>query len=362
MISIPHPLELLFRQLNEEAIRPIVVGGFVRDSLLGLDTADIDIELYGITSMESLEKLLQKFGKVNLVGKSFGVLKMNYHDYSLDFAPPRSESKQGNGHKGFEIHSHTTLDYTEASRRRDFTINSMGYDPLTHELLDPHGGYHDLLAKRLCYINKESFGDDPLRVLRAVQFAARFELKCDESLLVLCREMISQGALEELPKERIFEEIKKLLLLSRKPSIGLKVLDEIGGSYLLFPTKTGWESALKRCDTLKTSSESKDDLPLLFASLLLEAPNPIETLTKIVYEHALQQKILSIIDYYHHYAHFDYPPPPLLQGRDLIDQGLLPSTRFKSILNAAHHAQKLGEFNTHDQAIKWLKRYLVTVS
>lgn len=358
MIHLPKILEPLFKRLNDFKITPIVVGGYVRDALLSISNNDIDIELYGVTSLNDLEILLGEFGKVNLVGKSFGVLKLKLGNYSLDFSPPRTESKRGFGHKGFEIHSHYTLDYESASRRRDFTINSIGYNPLSRELLDPHGGVDDLARKRLRYIDRESFADDPLRVLRAVQFAARFELSCDNTLLDLCREMIAKGALEELPKERIFEEIKKLLLLAQKPSIGLRVLYQMGGSYLFAPpTYEAWERALNRCDTIVKIGDEKHDLPLMLASMLLETPNPINTIEKIIFQHSLIVSILSIIDYANNYAVFDFPPLPLLQGRDLIAQGLTPSTTFKSILDAAYHAQKQGVFQTHDGAIEWFKRH-----
>jgi tRNA nucleotidyltransferase (CCA-adding enzyme) len=358
VIHLPEILEPLFKRLNDSGIIPILVGGFVRDALLNIPSNDIDIELYGVTSLNDLETLLTEFGKVNLVGKSFGVLKLKLGNFSLDFSPPRTESKQGFGHKGFEIHSYQNLDYESASRRRDFTINSIGYNPLTHEMLDPHGGVDDLHHKRLRYIDRESFADDPLRILRAVQFAARFVLSCDNALLELCREMIAKGALEELPKERIFEEIKKLLLLSKKPSIGLSLLDQIGGSYLFAPSSPkAWEHALIRCDSIVKNGNEKHDLPLLFASLLLEIPKPLDVIEKIVFQHSLIASTLSIIEYEQNYAIFDFPPPPLLQGRDLIAQGLSPSIVFKSILDAAYHAQKQGKFQTHDEAIEWLKRH-----
>lgn len=229
MIPLTSPLVKLVEHLYSHGIKPIFVGGFVRDHFSGHSTNDLDIELYGVTSLDTLETLLKPFGKLGLYGKSFGVLKLSYEGYSIDFAPPRAESKSGFGHKGFEIIWHNELDFTSAARRRDFTINAIGYDPITKKILDPYSGIQDLDNKILRCVDPSTFVDDPLRLLRAVQFAARYELTCDNTLLVLCRDMIAGGALEELPKERIFEEFKKLLLLSTHPSIGMNVLRDMGG-------------------------------------------------------------------------------------------------------------------------------------
>lgn len=229
MIPLTPPLMRLVEHLSHHGIKAIFVGGFVRDHFSGHTTHDLDIELYGVTSLESLETLLKPFGKLGLYGKSFGVFKLTYEGYSIDFSPPRTESKSGFGHKGFETKWFSDLSFTDAARRRDFTINAIGYDPLTQTLLDPYNGINDLHSKTLRCVDIETFVDDPLRILRAVQFAARFELTCDNTLLALCREMIAGGALAELPKERIFEELKKLFLLSTHPSIGLKLLEEMGG-------------------------------------------------------------------------------------------------------------------------------------
>ncbi|MFA6143569.1 MAG: HD domain-containing protein [Sulfurimonas sp.] len=296
MILSLHPsIEHVLERLNEYGIKAIIVGGYVRDALLCLNTTDIDIELYGVTSIDQLEKILRKFGKVNLVGKSFGVLKLSYAGYNLDFSPPRIESKRGFGHKGFEIQWKNDLDFTTAARRRDFTINAIGYDPQLRTFLDPYGGIKDLEAKRLCYVDKTTFGDDPLRVLRAVQFAARYELSCDTNLVILCREMIANGALEELPKERIFEEIKKLLLLSPKPSLGFELLKEMGGLVFfkeLLPLETTpqdsfshpegnvWIHTLMALDTManEKTGEPKRDLILLLAVLVHDIGKPCTTI------------------------------------------------------------------------------------
>lgn len=294
MIPLPPPLTSLIEHLWASGIRPILVGGFVRDHFTRNQNPDIDIELYGVTSLETLETLLKPFGRVNLVGKSFGVLKLSYAGYHLDFSPPRTESKRGFGHKGFDVSWHSDIDFAAAARRRDFTINAIGYDPITHTFLDPYGGIKDLECKRLACVDPETFVDDPLRVLRAIQFAARFELECDETLLRLCRTMISQGALNELPKERIFEEFRKLLLLSPRPSLGLTLLKEMGGlafftpldklestpqDYASHPEGDVWTHVLMSVDVMasRRSGNTKLDLILMLAVLLHDIAKPQTT-------------------------------------------------------------------------------------
>ncbi|MDD4884003.1 HD domain-containing protein [Sulfuricurvum sp.] len=296
MIPLSAPLQKLIEHLSSHSVRPIFVGGFVRDYFTGRENIDLDIELYGVTSLETLETLLKPFGKINVVGKSFGVLKLSYNGYNIDFSPPRNESKHGHGHKGFEITWLSDIDYPAAARRRDFTINSIGYDPLNKTLLDPYGGVEDLKRKRLACVDPATFVDDPLRVLRAIQFAARFELTCDETLLNLCRTMISEGALEELPKERIFEEFKKLLLQSDSPSIGLKLLREMGGLPFFSPLDllestpqnpdshpegSVWNHTLMCVDAMASerTGEAKHDLGLMFAALLHDIAKPATTIT-----------------------------------------------------------------------------------
>ena len=287
----------LIEHLALHKITPILVGGCVRDHLLGNESLDIDIELYGVSDTMELAKILKPFGKINEVGKSFGVYKFRYGTYSIDLSLPRTENKSAKGHKGFEVKTYSDLDFAIASRRRDFTINAMGYNPLTNILLDPHGGACDLREKRLACVDPLTFVQDPLRLLRAVQFAARFDLACDPKLLTLCKKMISQGALEELPKERIFEEFKKLFLLSPKPSKGMELLREIGAlpfftpldlyektpqDPLSHPEGNVWIHTLKALDIMASLriGEPKRDITRMFAVLLHDCAKPITTIVK----------------------------------------------------------------------------------
>lgn len=228
MINLPASLDAIIDELITKGYRPVVVGGFVRDSLLNIPSKDIDIEVFGCKSLSDLENVLLPFGSVHSVGKSFGVIKLQLANMEVDFSLPRQEEKVTQGHKGFCVTLDGGLSFEEAAIRRDFTINAMGYDLKTKELLDPFKGRDDLKNRRLDVVNAQTFVEDPLRLYRAVQFAARFELETTPGLRDLAREMVRKKMLDELPKERVFEEIKKLLLKSKKPSIGFALMDAFG--------------------------------------------------------------------------------------------------------------------------------------
>src|SRR5438034_9123933 len=147
--------------------RALVVGGWVRDRLLDRDSTNIDVEVFGLPSSR-LRQLLEPFGRVEAVGESFQVYKLGDIDVSL----PRRESKAGRGHRGFEVAGDPTMTVEEAVRRRDFTINAIVWDPLTDEYLDPSGGRADIERRLLRVVDRRTFADDSLRVLRGVQFAA----------------------------------------------------------------------------------------------------------------------------------------------------------------------------------------------
>lgn len=209
--------------------RAYLVGGFVRDAILGKHPKDADLEVYGI-SQERLEDLLnQLFGdRVNAVGKAFAVYKINLGDkLDLDVAMPRRESATGKGHKDFHVTGDPSMTAEEAARRRDFTINAMLADPLTGEIIDPYHGVEDLENRLLRAVDPNTFVEDPLRVYRALQFAARINLKVEPETKQLLSQMVDQRLLDHLPKERVSEEIAKLLK-SPKPSIGFELAKELG--------------------------------------------------------------------------------------------------------------------------------------
>jgi tRNA nucleotidyltransferase (CCA-adding enzyme) len=225
-LDLPLGLARLLADLRAAGGKPYVVGGAVRDALLGFPIKDYDVEAFSLPP-ERLEPLLGRHGRVDAVGQAFRVYKLSGVEGvpgALDVALPRRDSKVGPGHRGIAVEGDPDLNVEEASRRRDFTINAMLFDPATGEILDHWGGRGDLEARVLRAVDARTFGEDPLRALRAVQLAARYELAVDEATAALCAGM----PLAELPPERVFGEIEKLLLKARGPSRGLALLKAWG--------------------------------------------------------------------------------------------------------------------------------------
>ena len=214
--NLPTLLLSVAQDVEKAGGEAFLVGGWVRDHLLGIPCGDFDVEVYGL-DLDKFLAILKKYGKPNLVGKAFGVITMTRDGQIFDFAFPRTENKTGGGHRGFEITADPHLDFATASSRRDFTINAMGLRLPNLELIDCHGGQEDLARGLLRHVSP-AFSEDPLRALRAVQFAARFNLDIHPATQALC----AAQPLEELPRERLFAEFKKLLLKADKPSIGLE--------------------------------------------------------------------------------------------------------------------------------------------
>ena len=220
---LPPKVTQLIDYLHQHDATVCLVGGCVRDFLLKNSLVDYDFEVFGIKDLDLLQSHLSKFGPVIQVGKAFGVLKMNIDNYEIDLSLPRTEIKVSKGHKGFTVNCDSSLDFKTAAFRRDFTINSMGINLKTMQLIDPYNGQLDLKNKCLRHTS-DAFSEDPLRVYRAVQFAARFNFSIHPETQLKCNEM----DLSELPKERIFEEFKKWFLKSEKPSIGLDIAKKLG--------------------------------------------------------------------------------------------------------------------------------------
>jgi len=208
--------------------RALIVGGWVRDRLLrGPEhhADNIDLEVFGVPA-DRLRALLEGFGRVEAVGESFQVYKIGDLDVSL----PRRDSKAGRGHRGFVVTGDPEMSIEEAARRRDFTVNAISHDPLTGEDFDPFDGRRDLDRRILRMVDPDTFADDSLRVLRAVQFAARFDFTLDAATAELCRRI----PLDDLPSERIWGEFEKLLFAPR-PSIGFALALDLGVVATLFP-------------------------------------------------------------------------------------------------------------------------------
>src|ERR1041385_8547511 len=227
MADVPENVLFLARAIHEAGGRALLVGGCVRDALMGAQPKDCDLEVYNLDAAR-VREILDQFGPVNVVGESFTVYKLGNH---VDVSIARRERKSGRGHKGFVIEGDPAMTVAEATRRRDFTINAILHDPLTGELIDPYEGRRDLEQHVLRAVSSETFAEDSLRVLRAAQFAARFEFDVSPETVELCRGI----DLSDLPAERIWGEMEKLLLQARHPSVGLEWLHKLGALEKLFP-------------------------------------------------------------------------------------------------------------------------------
>jgi len=223
-----------------------LVGGSVRDRLIhpDIEPKDADLLVTGI-SLEDLTRTLEPFGRVDLVGRSFGVLKFTPHSSdlipqpaTLDISLPRKEASTGVGHKDFSVDHDPNLPLEADLGRRDFTINAMAYplDEKTAEgprfkvqetsLIDPFHGKEDLKERLICLVNPTAFEEDPLRMLRAVQFAARFEFAIEEGTFRAMRQ--HARLIATVSPERVQEELAKLLTKADKPSIGLFLMQRSG--------------------------------------------------------------------------------------------------------------------------------------
>ena len=218
-------LGFILRDIIEAGGRAYYVGGYVRDYILGIPSKDVDIEVFGV-NLSTLRGIIERYVPVDLVGQSFGILKARIGGEDVDFSLPRRDSKNGVGHKGFDIEVDPTMTIEEAAARRDFTINAISMDCVTGELIDPFGGRSDLMNnEKLAHIN-DSFADDPLRVLRGMQFCARFNLEGQLTTLRLCHSLFDEY--KHLPKERVWGEWEKWAMKSVSSSLGLQFLWECG--------------------------------------------------------------------------------------------------------------------------------------
>ena len=394
-IKIPKILENIFEDLKSKQAKPIVVGGCVRDSFLNKEIKDYDIEVYNIDSIDSLKSVISKYKEPKLVGKSFGVLKLSINDFDFDFSLPRTEIKTGFKHTDFEIILDSNLSYKEASRRRDFTINSIGYDYFENRFLDPFDGIKDLKKREIKHIDDKTFIEDSLRVYRALGFASRFDFKITKKTKQLLKTIIKSGELNNLSKERVFEELKKLLLKSKKPSVGLKLLDE----FKIF--KISFVKKYKAIDKLSKIFENRDidlkrALVLYFVVLLKDEKEEdvFEFLSKITSDkkfinsvvslckESLEDDIISlkkqslnivledlifvemafgnkdinsILQKCEESDILNKALKPHIMGVDLLDLGFTPSCDFKNMLNFAMDLQ-IEENLSKDELKQRLKK------
>ena len=202
--------------------RAFLVGGSVRDGVLGLPPKDADLEVYGLAP-DAVESLIAGFGRVHLVGRRFAVLHLATDAGQIEVSLPRRESKTGPGHKGFAVSADPRMSPKEAARRRDFTVNALLQDAISGEILDPWHGLDDLERGLLRHVSP-SFAEDPLRVMRAGRFVARFGWRVHPETVTLCRGL----DLSELPRERLELEWRQVLVHGDHPGAGLLALENVG--------------------------------------------------------------------------------------------------------------------------------------
>jgi len=296
--QLPGWLIELCKHINASGGKAFLVGGCVRDRLLGYPIKDYDIEVYALPS-EQLREVLEKHGKVNTVGEHFAVYKLKPDAEpacEIDVSLPRRESKRGSGHRGFIIQGDPWMAFQEAASRRDFTINAILQDPLSGTIVDPCQGISDLDKRELRAVNANTFKDDSLRVLRAAQLSSRYRLKIAGETKILCQGI----SLKDIPRERVWEELKKLLLLSSCPSLGFNYLLELGVIEQLFPmlyelqssligkspypVEPAWNYVLASLDRGKKFSEK------------LSEPEKISVLISIIGTRLCDENLLSFLD------------------------------------------------------------------
>lgn len=270
--------------------RALLVGGYVRDRMLGLNPKDADLEVFGVDPA-ALKALCERlFGASKKSGNEFNVLKVPVgNGLELDVSVPRTEKKTGEGHSDFLIDSDPSLDMKTAASRRDFTVNAMMEDPLTGVVFDPHGGLEDMQAKILRVTDPRRFVEDPLRVLRAMQFVARLGFVVEPESEKLMRTMVANGTLAHLKPERIMVEIEKLLTKGGVPSTGFAFGKRVGAVEAVLPEladEAAWKLVLSSVDAGATIVRREDrglseeqKLQVMLAAMVL--PLDTESATRL---------------------------------------------------------------------------------
>ena len=386
-----------------------LVGGVVRDHLLGIQTKDFDIEVHRLES-EDLRAVLASLGSVNEVGRSFGVFKLATGDVSCDVSIPRHDSQTGEGHKDISVVGNPYMGIEAAARRRDLTINAIALDPLSGEIADPFGGGRDIERGRLRAVDPQTFVEDPLRAIRVVQFAARLGFSVDPKLAELCR----TASLWALPPERVWGELEKMLLRAPTPSIGWLLMNELNliekvlpdiVSLPVEPAATALDRAAERRDALAGTGRQ---VSLMLATLLHQADaaqteacldrlnlhkhhgypvrkrvleltqswtdvaksasdavlrrladhTELALLTEVAAAVTGGTAALQNLDRAVHMGISTEPMPVLLKGRDLTSLGVEQGPSMGEAMRAVRHAQIEGQVSDREEAIVWLKDYL----
>ena len=415
--DLPGRLLKIAGDIREAGGRAFLVGGWVRDALLGKSCRDYDVEVYDM-AQDALVPILSKYGRTNLVGKAFGVIHLAMKGLSLDFSFPRTESKVGYGHRGFVVHTDEKLSFKEAALRRDFTINAMGMELPELTLCDPYGGIDDLKTHTLRHVGP-AFAEDSLRILRGVQFASRFGCTLAPDTVELCRTL----SLDDLSVERLFEEFKKWLLKPGKPSLGLRAFLDIKlDEYFpeIHPFKGSWETLgvildnmvpLRDCSKLSEAQA----MEFAFAALLCGcAETSLKFLERITNETHLLKVVPLVLNVYssldtaivkdapalrrlavklgglkllcllvkcipcEFYAGategenfadrlwnaaqeldlIEAAPQPYLMGKMLMDLGVKPGKQMGEIIKQSFELQLDGKIKNVEEAVEWAKNAL----
>ncbi len=416
--DIPSRLLSIAGDIRGAGGRAFLVGGWVRDALLGKDCRDYDIEVYDLTQDE-LVPILKKYGRTNLVGKAFGVIHLAMKGLSLDFSFPRTESKVGYGHRGFVVHTDEKLSFKEAALRRDFTINAMGMELPELTLCDPYGGIDDLKRGLLRHVGP-AFVEDSLRILRGVQFASRFALTLAPETVELCKTL----SLADLSIERLFEEFKKWLLKPGKPSLGLKAFLDIRLNEFfpeVFPLRESWddlgemldnmecereklaaegialsesqsmefafasflcgnpETALKFLERITNETHLLKNVPLLlgaYSNLPLGIVNDVPSLRRLAVKLGGLKLLCLLVKatprkFYVAAGDAEFPeklwlaatefgllesaPQPYLMGKMLMELGVKPGKQMGELIKQSFELQLDGKITSAEEAIEWAR-------
>lgn len=406
--------------LEDKGGKALLVGGCVRDSIMGIPSKDFDLEVYNL-SCDEIKDALAGYFELDLVGMSFGVMKVKHFD--IDIALPRTENKTGLGHKGFMVEMNPNLSFALAAARRDFTVNAIMQNPLTNEIIDPWGGLQDINNKVLKHVSSH-FSEDPLRVLRGMQFVGRFNFTCDKSTLDLCK-TLSQN---ELAKERLAQEWEKLLIKGTNLSSGLKFL--VDCQWIKFypildklyqkSAKDNfivWDRLLAKVDhaTLYRTGNYDDDLILMVAALCQEFSSSLEVrefISQIWNKNTLLEYVVLFLEnlpqakelsnpeapegqlrrlalkikkvplflqvvkavtsnmngdnslseqLYNNFKRLNIhinPPEPIIQGRHLMALGIPSGPKMGKVLKQCFEAQLDGVFNNLEDGLGYLHNFI----
>jgi tRNA nucleotidyltransferase (CCA-adding enzyme) len=286
--------QLIIQVVSLHEAEAFVVGGMVRDELLELDISqskDLDVLIVGMSLVQVISSF-SEHGKVDAVGQSFGVVKFRpfgWKEEDIDISIPRIEVSTGDGHKDFDVVTHgVTLEQDQ--ERRDFTINAIMKNLKTNEFIDFKGiGLDDLKDKVIRMTSEDSMREDPLRMLRAIQFASRFDFKIEHETFIA----ISRNAhmIDTVAKERVLIELEKLFMKSKNPSIGLRLLEKVGLRRHILPEQLNTEQ-------LKMINMAKKNMNILMFFLMERVENPLKEMKKLKVDNKTSIEVIQALNFW----------------------------------------------------------------